>query len=544
VFFMPLPPEYTEAVNGLKAFRSKVLTDLVGSRVVAGLDASHDSMVKYKGVVEGLTIVPYLFSRVRESALALKFKGLDVGTGEMTKVVADFVGDSALYPLKPPYKVSQRSLPEVDIFSYTPPSDVSLAEKSAEEIWGGFFTLQSDKGTLKETADVQNVFYDYYKLRAVGRAKVELTLSAQEVGFSTYVKLKGETSILVRSVTPQTDSTIKDYDFYVFLDADFFSSSAKIESVPMVLVITSGTAGNPQRVVMAGGKRIVTDAVGVYEGLVTNGQLVGWSKVCGGYSEDVKSILWSAMSRLTIRVNDVAKGTTDPIPDTYEEKAIESVLVTAYPETGYEVVRWELDGVQYPASDTFTVKMYRDHDLLCFFGTVDTAYLRPNSDVSSLNVRRYPADTTLYTQVDEEESDGDATYLYDWITGTHPATYYATVLFGVPSDVVPYGKSIEYVEVFVRAKYRNPFYPPQIALWINTHGEDYVTDYVYVTSPDYVTYSYRWTTNPYTGLSWTKAEVDALKVGFQAKMVQPVIIETGDYIRVTQEWAEVPYYTP
>lgn len=539
--FRWLPPQYTEAVANLKAFRSKVLHDLVGSRVVAGLDANHDSMLKYKGVVEDLSVVPYVFARVRENALALRFKGLDVGVGESDRVVAEYKGELAEYPLKPPYKVPLRNLPQVDIFSYQPPSDVHLAEKASEEVWGGFFTLQSDRGTLKENPDVQNVFYDYYKLRAVGRARVELTLSLQELGFNTYKKLKGEATIMVRSVTPQEDSVIADYDFYCFLDADFFGDTAKIESVPMVFVVTSSTASNPLKVIMAGGKRLETNIVGVYEGLVTNGQLVGWSKVAGGFTEDVKEVLWAAMSTLTIRVNDVTKGTTDPVPNIYDYKATETVLVTAIPEEGYVVVRWELDGVQYPPADTFSAKMYRDHDLLCVFGTADTAYLRPNGDVESLWIRRYPADTTLYTQIDEVESDGDATYIYDHIVGKHSIPYYVKALFTVPSDVVPEDKIIEYVEVFARAKLVNSFYPPKIAFWIKTHGVDYVTDYVWVGFP-YTVYSYRWTVNPYTGEAWTKEEVDELKIGYQGQITTATYLETWDYLRVTQKWAEVPFY--
>jgi len=541
---MPDPPiEYTEALENLRTFRAKVFTDLVGARIVAGLDANHDSMVKYKNLIDGLGVTAYLFNRVREGAMALRLKGMDVGLGELHQIKADYTGDLALYPLKTPYAVPQRELPQVDIFSYQPPSSVDLAEKSAEEIWGGFFTLQSDRGTFKEGADVQNVFYDYYKLRAVGRARIELSLSAQETGFGSYTKLKGEGSILVRSVTPVTDSVITDYDFYVFVDADFFSASAKIESVPLVLVVTSGTAGNIARVVMAGGKRLVTNAVAVYEGLVTNGQLVGWSKVCGGYTEDEKVVLWSNMSKLTIRVNDPAKGTTDPVPATYDEKATDTVLVTAVPTPPNVVIRWELDGIDYPASDTFSVKMYRDHDLLCVFGTVDMAYLRPNSDVSQLNLRRYPADTTFYTQVDEVVSDGDATYVYDWITGSHPTKYYAYALFGCPDGLVPSGKVIDYVEVFARAKSVNPFYPAKIAIWIKTHGKDYIGDYVYV-GLGYTVYSKKWTVNPYTGLAWTIDEINALQIGFQGEMNQPSLLETGDYLRVTQEWAEVPYHTP
>ena len=544
-------PVYTETVQMLKSFRQKILSDLVSARVNARLDASHDTMQKYSQLLDRISIVPYIFGRIREHALALRIKGYDIGSGEMRKITAQYTGTITDYPLSKEPVIPYRKLPQVDVFRYEPPTITNIAEISSEELWGNYFTLQADRGSRKEGADVQNVFFDYYKMRPIGRAYIELTLTNQETGFEDHVTLKGEATVLARSLTRKEEVTFDDYVIYVFIDADFFSSSAKVASVPMVLVVTSDTALKPQLVILAGGKRLFSNAVGVYAGLITDGQLVGWTKVAGGYTETVKDIMWANISTLKIGVNDPMLGTTKPVPnirdseligELYKYKAIEEATVEAIPNTGYQVVRWELDGVEYPASPSFTFKMYRDHTLLCVFGTLNTAYLRPVGDVEYLNIRRYPSDTELYAQIDEEISDADATYLYDWITGRHDPTYYCKALFDVPLDLVPSGNTIDYVEVFVRPKSPNPYYPARIALWIRTHGIDYVTDYDWVYE-SYGVKSYKWYSNPYTEEAWTVDEINNLKIGFQGMIELPNTLETGDYLRVTQLWAEVPYHT-
>jgi len=535
-------PVYNETVRMLKDFRRRILSDLVSARVNARLNASHDTMQKYSRLLDRLSIVPYVFGRIREHALALRINGNDIGSGEMRKIVASYTGGLAEYPTGRTINVPLRNLPLVDVFHYDPPTIANVADLASEELWSNYFTLQVTRGKYKETPDVQNAFFDYYKLRPIGRAYFELSLSNQEIGFENYATIKGEATVLARSITPVSEETAYDYVFYVFLDADFFGTSGKITSVPMVFVVTSDTALNPKQTVLAGGKRLFTDSVGVYTSNIIEGQFVGWTKIAGGYSVVTENITWSNMSTLKIMVNDPSLGTTDPPPDIHKYKAIEEETVNAIPEPGYTVVRWELDGVQYSPSDSFTVKMYRNHELLCVFGTTDVFYLRPNDDIEQFNVRRYPSDTVLYTQIDEEISDGDATYVHDWITGRHDPLYTCGALFGFPSITLPSGNVIDSVRVYVRAKSTNVFYPGQVALWIRTHGRDYVTDYDWVYDT-YTVKSYEWKNNPYTGEPWTADEVNTLLAGFQGRIDQPNLLETGDYLRVTQLWIEVPYHS-
>jgi len=528
---------YTETVQMLKSFRQRILSDLVSARVNARIDASHDTMQKYSQLLDRISIVPYIFGRIREHALALRIKGYDIGTGEMRKITAQYAGTTVDYPLSKEPVIPYRKLPQVDVFRYHAPTITSIAEISSEEMWGSYFTLQVNRGSHKETPDIQNAFFDYYKLRPVGRAYIELTLSDQVAGFESYTTLKGEATILARTVTPQKDSIVHDYIFYVFLDGDFFGTSGKIESVPCVFVVTSESAMNPKLTVMAGGKRIFTDAVGIYAGWVTNGQFVGWTKVAGGYTEDIKDITWASMSKLTIEVNDPLMGTTDPAPDVHEYKALEEEIVTAIPNAGYAVQYWELDGVTYPASDTFTVKMYRDHVLKCIFGETFIAYLRPSSIDSYVNVVSYPSDAELYECVNEEYADGDASYIYDnrpfWVD-------YCNVYFRFPLDIIPSGYKPNYVELYALVRNLNPLATVTVRLGVKIDGTDYYSEYP-LTAGDYKSLSRRFNVNPATGVGWTRDEVNNLVAGLHISGMWSGFAYLSDQVRITQFYVKVPY---
>jgi len=532
-------PTYNQAVQMLKDFRQRILSDLVSARVNARLDASHDTMQKYLRLLDRISIVPYIFGRIREHALALRINGNDIGSGEMRKITAKYSGTTVDYPLSKEPVVSYRKLPQVDVFRYHPPTLASIAELTSEELWGNYFILQTTRGSHKETPDVQNVFFDYYKLRPIGRAYFELSLSNQTAGYEDYSSVKGEATVIARSVTPQKDSTIHDYVFYVFLDADFFGSSGKIESVPVVFVVTNESAGNPQLTVMAGGKRLFTDTVGVYAGWVSNGQFVGWTKVADAYTEAVKHITWASMSKLTIEVNDESFGTTDPAPGIHECKALEEVPVTAIPNPGYSVEYWILDGVTYPGSDSFTVKMYNDHVLKCIFGESFIAYLRPSSTHESANVASYPADKELHECVNEEYSDSDASYIYDsrpiWCD-------YCNVYFDFPDGLIPENATPDYVELYAVMRNLNPSATATVRLTVKINGKNYYGEYP-LTAGDYKLLTHKFDRNPATDLPWTRSDIDNLVAGVHCYGMWSGLAYLSDQVRLTQFYVKVPYST-
>ena len=532
-------PTYNQAVQMLRDFRQRILSDLVSARVNARLDASHDTMQKYLRLLDRISIVPYIFGRIREHALALRINGVDIGSGEMRKITAKYTGGLANYPLKPPLNVPSRNLPQVDVFRFTPPTLSLISEKTSEELWGNYFILQCNRGSHKETPDVQNVFFDYYKLRPVGRAYFELSLSNQTAGYEDYSSVKGEATVIARSVTPQTDSIIHDYVFYVFLDADFFGSSGKIETVPVVFVITNESAGNPQLTVMAGGKRLFTNVVGVYAGWLENGQFIGWTKVAGGYAEVVKHVTWASESELTIEVNDESYGTTNPPPNVYKHKALDEVTVTAIPNSGYSVENWILDGVMYAGTDSFTVRMYNDHVLKCIFGESTIVYLRPSSTHESVNVASYPADKELYECVNEEYSDGDASYIYDsrpiWCD-------YCNVYFDFPDGLIPEDATPNYVELYAIARNLNPMATVTVRLTVRINGNDYYGEYS-LTAGDYKLLTHRFNYNPATGLPWTCSDIDDLVAGVHCYGMWSGLAYLSDQVRLTQFYVKVPYST-
>lgn len=67
----------------------------------------------------------------------------------------------------------------------------------------------------------------------------------------------------------------------------------------------------------------------------------------------------------TITITD--GGTTDPTPGTYVYPADTNVSVTAIPELGYDLSRWELDGVNVGSDNPYTVVMDADHTLHAVF---------------------------------------------------------------------------------------------------------------------------------------------------------------------------------
>lgn len=502
----------------------------------AQLDAGHDTLTKFSTVIDSLSIVPYMFSNIKQKAVALRLGGRDVDVGLVAQGSASFALGKASYPNTLPYNVAQRYLPQVDVFLYQPPTDVMAVERSSEEVWANLFVLQCDKGTFKEVPDVTNVMYDYYKLRPIGRVKLECTVSSPEVGFDAITKVKGEATVLVRELT-KTDATVSiTYDFYVIVDADFFSVDAVSEVIPLVVIITTETSGNFAIILRAGGKHISTNIKGLYCGFLSSGAFAGWTKTHGAYANLSAESLWASSSILTITVNDPSMGTTDPIPDTYTKKTTDIVEIEAIPEVGYSVKNWEIDGTQYPSSETKSVKMYRNHAVTCVFWSATVILVRPN--VNSPTIQHVPnAVGTNYQMVDEEYSDGDATCLL-------PASAQSRRwldLFEFPDPSLPEGAIIDRVEVFARVRREMGKFDITARTALRTHDQTYYGSHV-IPPTSYTLISTSYDVNPYTGEAWTVDEVNALQAGEDDESF--FSITGSDEIRCTQVWVEVSYHVP
>ena len=71
--------------------------------------------------------------------------------------------------------------------------------------------------------------------------------------------------------------------------------------------------------------------------------------------------------KLTISVDDPARGTTNPAPGTYWYEAGSSISVTAIPASGYAFQYWELDGQNVGSANPITFRMDKPHSLVAHF---------------------------------------------------------------------------------------------------------------------------------------------------------------------------------
>jgi len=102
---------------------------------------------------------------------------------------------------------------------------------------------------------------------------------------------------------------------------------------------------------------------------------------------DTEWLLVTASS-LYLTVQATSGGTTNPAPATYPKAQGEQVTVTAVPDGGYALDKWQLDGVDSGSTPTFTVIMNANHTLkACFtLGLTVSATASPLSGPSPLNV--------------------------------------------------------------------------------------------------------------------------------------------------------------
>jgi hypothetical protein len=70
--------------------------------------------------------------------------------------------------------------------------------------------------------------------------------------------------------------------------------------------------------------------------------------------------------KLTISVGE-GNGTTSPAPGTYEYDEGSTVSVTAYPDSGYSLYYWTLDGAWQQGVNPINVTMDKDHTLVAYF---------------------------------------------------------------------------------------------------------------------------------------------------------------------------------
>ena len=364
---MSVPPEYTTALTNLKAYRAKILNDLVGARVIAGLDASHDSMTKFSGTIDGLSVTPYMFSQVRQKVLALKFKTLDVGSGTIAQVKADYIADKTLYPLSPPYAVPQRPLPSVDVFAYVPVTDLDLLDSANVSSLQSALLVQADSGTFRETPDMQNALYDYYIVYPNQRRRNTYALTNPTPPFAEMTKISGEHVRCLRELVKAGTYEHYLYGIVIWLDGSLEKATGLFDTCAFATGFWK-EAGAPDTYVNIVGQRLPVTVGGLWGAMKYEFAVRGFGMICTGITEDEPiEITWKNTFKLTIEVSDPAHGYTTPAVGEYEHEAGFGVQVTAYPESGFQFDHWERDGVTVEVANPYSIAMYKDFVLKAVF---------------------------------------------------------------------------------------------------------------------------------------------------------------------------------
>jgi hypothetical protein len=157
-----------------------------------------------------------------------------------------------------------------------------------------------------------------------------------------------------------------------------------------------------------------------------------------------------------------------------------------------------------------------------------TEILRPNAVGDETGISSVSGAATHWQAVDEETANDDTDYVYT------SSSSYQRDLYNLPSHTG--SGTINSLTVYFRFEASYHYYTTAYArAAVKTHGTVYVGSEESESSSSYVTRSYTWNTNPYTGSSWTWAEMDDLQAGVDLRC-------SGFYSsRCTQVYVEINF---
>ena len=377
-YYTPIPPgEYGSTVNSLKAFRDQILDDMVRSRIEARLSASHETMSKYANVIDQINIVAYMFGRLRDYALALHFKNMNVGGGKLYGLQQTYTGGLTEYPKGASPPVTPRYLPQVDEYIYEVISDLELLERTDLSNLQSFIVIQCENDTFEEPPDAENYRYDYYAMYPLAKFRSEFNIVNPSDYFPGIETLIGERTVMERELTVKGTTERYTYHFSLFLNP-IVTGAGEMKLTPTVMAwIPEYPPGAPDVVISIVGQRVRSGWTGVYGTLTAitptpaPQQYVvlphGWSKIAGDLAVVSETEVWRAMYDVTVEVNDPTMGSTDPSPGTYKVSAGHGFTVTALPNSGYVFDHWEVDGVNRGSVNPITVTIRKPTRIIAVF---------------------------------------------------------------------------------------------------------------------------------------------------------------------------------
>lgn len=168
----------------------------------------------------------------------------------------------------------------------------------------------------------------------------------------------------------------------------------------------------------------------------------------------------------------------------------------------------------------------------------NVAILRPNGAGDETGISgQHPSSGSHYDKVDEEESDGNDTFLYPGLPGSIPGSLWERDLFELEDAGL--SSAILGVKVYFVARRANDGISTVTAkAAIKTHGTVYEGDEKTLTT-SWGLFSQTWELNPFTGSAWTPSEIDDLQAGVALKSQQYFVY--GSYASCTQLYAAVTY---
>ena len=133
---MSYPSEYEKAVTNLKALRKSIESTFIAGRIKALLDASKETLNKYKAIIWSKSVTPTTFDNINRKNLLFWDTSMAKPEGGIAQISAKYTGATSEYPVAIEPAVKKRTLPQVDYFRYPLESisDPDFLENASEEV--------------------------------------------------------------------------------------------------------------------------------------------------------------------------------------------------------------------------------------------------------------------------------------------------------------------------------------------------------------------------------------------------------------------------